>query len=62
MRLIQHLVKTLRDSAIFNPEVQVTPSCILWPDKGIATTLAEDFLHQLLAMSRHPYRLGLFAG
>jgi hypothetical protein len=25
--------KTLRDSAIFNPEVQVAPSCILWPDK-----------------------------
>ena len=33
MRVIEHLVKTLRDSAIFNPEVQVTPSCILWPDK-----------------------------
>ena len=33
MRVIEHLVKTLRDSAIFNPEVQVTPACILWPDK-----------------------------
>ena len=33
MRAIDYLVKTLRDSAIFNPEVQVTPSCILWPDK-----------------------------
>ncbi|UXA52320.1 BREX-1 system phosphatase PglZ type B [Xanthomonas prunicola] len=33
MRVIEHLVKTLRDSAIFNPEVQVAPSCILWPDK-----------------------------
>ena len=33
MRVIEHLVKTLRNSAIFNPEVQVTPSCILWPDK-----------------------------
>lgn len=33
MRVIEHLVKTLRDSAIFNPEVQVSPSCILWPDK-----------------------------
>ena len=29
MRVIEHLVKTLRDSAIFNPEVQVAPSCIL---------------------------------
>ncbi len=33
MRVIEHLVCALRDSAIFNPEVQVTPSCILWPDK-----------------------------
>lgn len=33
MRVIEHLIKTLRDSAIFNPEVQVAPSCILWPDK-----------------------------
>lgn len=33
MRVIEHLVKTLRDSAIFNPEVQVAPACILWPDK-----------------------------
>lgn len=33
MRMIEHLVKTLRNSAIFNPEVQVAPSCILWPDK-----------------------------
>jgi hypothetical protein len=33
MRVIEHLVKTLRDSAIFNPEVQAAPACILWPDK-----------------------------
>lgn len=33
MRIIDHLVKALRESAIFNPEVQVSPSCILWPDK-----------------------------
>ena len=33
MRVIEYLIKTLRDSAIFNPEVQVAPSCILWPDK-----------------------------
>lgn len=33
MRLTEHLVKSLRDSAIFNSEVQVAPACILWPDK-----------------------------
>ena len=33
MRVLEHLVVTLRDSATFNPEVQVVPACILWPDK-----------------------------
>lgn len=33
MRVIEHLIKALRDSAIFNPEIQVAPACILWPDK-----------------------------
>lgn len=33
MRVIDHLVKALRGAAIFNPEVQVVPACVLWPDK-----------------------------
>ena len=33
MKIIDYLIKVLRDSAIFNPEVQVAPACILWPDK-----------------------------
>lgn len=33
MRVVECLIKTLRDSAIFNSEVQVAPACILWPDK-----------------------------
>lgn len=33
MRVIEQLAKTLRETAIFNPEVQVAPACILWPDK-----------------------------
>ena len=32
MRIIEHLLKTVRDTAVFNPEVQVAPACILWPD------------------------------
>lgn len=31
--VIKHIVKAIRDSAIFNPDVQVAPACILWPDK-----------------------------
>ena len=33
MRLIEHLVKTVRNAAVFNPEVQVAPACVLWPDR-----------------------------
>jgi hypothetical protein len=33
MNVGAQLVKQLRDSATFNPEVQVAPACILWPDK-----------------------------
>lgn len=33
MKVITQLTKALRDSAVFNPEVQVAPACILWPDK-----------------------------
>jgi hypothetical protein len=32
MRLIEHLVQSLRDSTIFNPEAQAPPACVLWPD------------------------------
>lgn len=33
MRVLDHLLKAVRDAAVFNPEVQVTPACILWPDR-----------------------------
>jgi hypothetical protein len=33
MRVIEHLLKAVCDAAIFNPDVQVAPACILWPDR-----------------------------
>ena len=33
MRVIDHLLKAVRDAAVFNPDVQVAPVCILWPDR-----------------------------
>jgi hypothetical protein len=33
MKIIDHLQKSIRDAAKFNPEVQVAPVCILWPDR-----------------------------
>ena len=31
--MLDHLVRAVRDAAVSNPEVQVAPSCILWPDR-----------------------------
>ena len=33
MKVLDHLLKTVRDAAVFNPEVQIAPACILWPDR-----------------------------
>jgi len=33
MRVLDHLLKAVRDAAVYNPEVQVAPACILWPDR-----------------------------
>lgn len=33
MRIIEHLIKSVRDAAKYNSDVQVPPACILWPDK-----------------------------
>ena len=33
MRVLDHLLKAVRDAVVFNPEVQVAPACILWPDR-----------------------------
>ncbi len=32
-RIVDHLEKAIRSAAIYNPEVQVAPVCILWPDR-----------------------------
>jgi len=31
--ILQNLLTALRDAPVFNPEVQVAPACILWPDR-----------------------------
>jgi len=33
MRIVEKLIQFVRDAAVFNPEVQVAPACILWPDR-----------------------------
>jgi hypothetical protein len=33
MRVVEYLLKAVRDAAVYNPEIQVAPACILWPDR-----------------------------
>lgn len=33
MRVLDNLLQAVRGAAVFNPEVQVAPACILWPDR-----------------------------
>lgn len=33
MRVIEKIIQALKDAAVYNPEVQVAPICILWPDR-----------------------------
>jgi hypothetical protein len=32
MQFIEHLTKKIRDAVVFNSDIQVAPTCILWPD------------------------------
>ncbi len=33
MRIMEYLIQAVRSAAVYNPDVQVAPACILWPDK-----------------------------
>ena len=33
MRIVDHLKERLRGAAVFNPDIQSAPACILWPDR-----------------------------
>ena len=30
--ILHHLIQSIRGAAVHNPDVQVAPACILWPD------------------------------
>ena len=32
-RVIDKLTKAIRSAAVYNPDVQMAPACILWPDR-----------------------------
>lgn len=32
MKIFEHLVQSIRDTSVYNPEIMAKPACILWPD------------------------------
>ena len=48
MRVLDHLLKAIRNAAIFNPEVKVAPACILWPDRDRQWEAIMPFLQEKL--------------
>jgi hypothetical protein len=57
MRVLDALQKAIRDAAIYNPEIQVAPFCILWPDKDrqweASLPLLRDALPELLTLGNY---------
>jgi hypothetical protein len=33
MKILEHLIASLRSASKYNPDVQVAPTCVLWPDQ-----------------------------
>jgi len=33
MRVLDHLLKAIQGAGVYNPDIQVAPACILWPDR-----------------------------
>jgi len=57
MRLIEKLIPAVRSAAVYNPEVQIAPACILWPDRdrqweAIIPRLQEE-LTELLVLGEY---------
>lgn len=59
MRAVEHLTKKIRDAAVFNPDIQVAPTCILWPDhdrqwEGIIKSLLNELPELLILGDYNP--------
>ena len=47
MLIIEHLLKAIRGAAVYNPDAQVAPVCILWPEGS--TCLTPFFIQESLS-------------
>src|SRR3989339_812016 len=71
MRMMEHLLNAVREAAVFNPEVQMAPACILWPDRDrqweaiiplLQAELPELFILGAYATEKRPGPAETFSG
>ena len=57
MRVLDALQKAIRDTATYNPDIQVAPFCIFWTDKDrqweASLPLLQDVLPELLTLGSY---------
>lgn len=57
MKVIEGLLKSIHSSSVYNPEVQVAPYCILWPDHDrqweAVISKIQDLLPELLVLGEY---------
>ena len=51
MRILDHLIQTIRSAAVYNADVQTAPVCILWPDSR-SDSLAGALCGSTLCLAR----------
>ena len=57
MTVLDKLIEAIRETAVYNPEAQVAPFCILWPDKDYqweaAIPLIQNEMPELLVLGKY---------
>ena len=63
MLIIERLIKSIRDAAAFNPEVQAGSACILWPDHsrqwGAVIRCLQEELPELVILGYNSLEKGM---
>ncbi len=56
-KVIRHLQCAIRNAALHNPEVEVAPACILWPDREWQWEAVIPALQAEIAVEKGGYRI-----
>jgi hypothetical protein len=59
MLVVNHLIRAVRGAAVYNPEMQVPPACIIWPDRdrqweAVVPRLQNDMPELFVLGEYHP--------